>query len=89
MAYFCTKTGARLVAPGEVGKVMEHDGSEAADAAEHAARVHILRHFEKAAIGTAADRPAPDNVLSEEAAKVAAEAFERAKKAPPKKPADK
>jgi len=88
MAYFCEKTGARIIAPGEVGKVLEHDGSPAADAAEEAVRLHIREHFEKRNIGTLADRPPPDAALAAEAARVGVEAFERAKKAAPK-PAEK
>jgi hypothetical protein len=88
MAYFCTRTGARILAPGTVDTVLEHDGSDAADVAEHAARAFIQRSHEQAKIGTVTDRPAPEPSLAEAAAKVAADAF-KAAKAPAAKPGGK
>jgi len=47
MAFFCTVTGNRILAPGiskaAGGEVPEHDGTDLADEAEHAARAALAK----------------------------------------------
>lgn len=78
MAYFCTKTGARIVAPGTVDTAPLHDGSPAADEAESAVRALVARSAAKAGIDPDSVPP-PDAALCALAAKHAVEILGKAK----------
>lgn len=78
MAYFCTRTGVRIVAPGTVDTAPLHDGSPAADEAEGAVRVFIARSAAKAGIDPDSVPP-PDAAMCALAAKHAAEILGKSK----------
>jgi hypothetical protein len=62
MAFFCIKSGARIVAPGIAksagGDIPDHDGTEGSDAADAAARLklsELAKHDNEA-------QPSPDAI---------------------------